>query len=141
MSFAVDTGFAFRFRFRIVFVPPQVKVLTGCQLVVYTMYRHVVDEASAETTSRWPEFDSHAMAACPYPGWGEFVLTSTKLVNALPSQINAVMSFWLMSPPTSPIWSLPFLGASSTSPYGPTLGFVVSSYHWTALHAPLVYVM
>src|SRR2546426_677665 len=32
------------------------------------------------------------MAACPYPGWGEFVLTSTKLVNALPSQINAAMS-------------------------------------------------
>src|SRR5437867_1144492 len=141
MSFAVETGFAFRLSQRTGLLPvPHVTVVAELQLVVYSFDRHVSVAESTETATRSPELDSHAIAACPSSGVSEPGLISTLFPHPLPSQIHALMSLFVVSPPTSPIWLLPFFEASLISVYWMSVEWPVSSRYCSELQEPPVYV-
>src|SRR5712691_124791 len=112
MSLAVARGFAFSRVYRIVAALAQAKVTAPPQELLYsleTMFAVLL----AETTSRFPELDSHARSA-PSRSRGPtlVVAIATKFPHVVPSQIHAFTRVFVRSPPTIPIWLLAFLEAS-----------------------------
>ena len=110
MSFAEATGFGLRDIQRIA-VPAHVAVAATLQEVVNSLNEKVALPVSVAIATSLPELDSQAIAICSSSGISAVAVISVGDPNAFPSQIQALTSLFVKSPPMRPISSLPILDA------------------------------
>src|SRR3989442_7508150 len=138
MSFADATGFGLSDIQRIA-VPAHVAVAATLQDVVNSSKEKVALPVSAAIATRLPELDSQAIAICSSSGISAVVVILVAEPNAFPSQIHASTSLFVMSPPRSPISSLPALEARLIKLNCASFVWVASSRYCSAPHAPPLY--
>src|SRR5213594_3333600 len=101
MSSAVESGFALRDSQWTGSRSAQPEEADELQLVVNVLKATLVLPDCAETASRSPELDSHAIAISSWSGLSALPVISVFDPQELPSQIQAFASLFVMSPPIS----------------------------------------